>query len=135
MMLDTSFIVALLREQRRKINGPAASFLQANQNVRLRMPLFAKCELELGAERSSHPERERRAIQSLTEFVEPVFPGPGFPLIYARTVASLLAAGTPVPVMAALIGAPALEHSEPLVTSDAEHFSRIRGLVVLDYAR
>jgi tRNA(fMet)-specific endonuclease VapC len=134
MMLDTSFVVALLREQRRQIRGPASSFLRQNQNVRLRMPLYAKCELELGAERSTHPERERRAVQSLTEFVEPVFPGPGFALIYAQTVASLLAAGTPVPVMDALIGALALEHSEPLVTRDAEHFSRIPGLVVLDYA-
>jgi tRNA(fMet)-specific endonuclease VapC len=134
-MLDTSFIIALLREQRRQINGPAASFLRANQNAKLRMPLFAKCELELGAERSAHPERERRNVQSLTEFVEPVFPGAGFALIYARTVASLLAAGTPVPVMDALIGALALEHSEPIVTSDTDHFSRIPGLVVLDYGR
>jgi predicted nucleic acid-binding protein len=45
----------------------------------------------------------------------------------------MLAAGTPIPVMDALIGALALQHSEPLVTRDTEHFSRIEGLVVLDH--
>lgn len=133
MMLDTSFVISLLRERRRRVDGPAVAFLRANPNARMRMALFTMCELELGAERSESPDKERAAIQTLTEFVEPVFPAPGFSLLYARTVAALLDAGTPIPVMDALIGCLALEHSEPLVTQDTTHFSRIPGLVVMGY--
>lgn len=133
MMLDTSYVVDLLRERTADRPGPATSFLERHSAVKLRVAVFALCELELGVARASAPHRERRALEQLCEFVETVFPGTGFAPVYARVVASLLVSGTPIPVMDALIGTLALQHSEPLVTRDTEHFARIEGLVVLDH--
>ena len=132
MMLDTSYIIDLLRE-RTSQPGPATAFLERHRAVKLRMPLFVLCELELGVVRAGDPQGERHALETLSEYIEPVFPGVGFAPIHARVVAGLLAAGTPIPVMDALIGALAVQHSEPIVTRDTEHFGRIDGLVVLDH--
>lgn len=140
MMLDTSYVVDLLRERGQGITGPAIAFLARHQSEKLRMPLFTLCELQLGVERAGlgvgrgEEERELRALQSLAEFVETVYPEPGFSVMYARTVSRLLGRGTPIPVMDALIGSIALQHSERIVTRDVEHFRRIDGLVVLDYS-
>ena len=101
--------------------------------MKLRMPVFTLCELQLGVERSTDSEGERSALQTLAEFIEPVFPSVGFSVVYAQMVSRLLTAGTPIPVMDALIAATALQHAEPLVTRDTEHFSRIEDLVVLTY--
>ncbi|MFW5689533.1 MAG: type II toxin-antitoxin system VapC family toxin [Spirochaetota bacterium] len=132
MMLDTSYIIDLLRERTSR-PGRATAFLERHAAVKLRMPLFVLCELELGVARAGDPQSERHALETLSEYIEPVFPAVGFAPIYAGVVAGLLAAGTPIPVMDALIGTVALQHSEPIVTRDTEHFSRIDGLVVLDH--
>ena len=132
MMLDTSYIIDLLRE-RASQPGPATAFLERHRAVKLRMPLFVLCELELGVARADDSQVQRHALETLSEYIEPVFPGVGFAPVHAGVVAALLAAGTPIPVMDALIGALALQHSEPLVTRDTEHFSRIEGLIVLDH--
>lgn len=133
MMLDTSYVIDLMRERRAERIGSATDFLRKHLSTKLRMPLFVLCELQLGVERSGESELERHALQSLCEYVDPVFPEVGFSLIYAQLVASLLSHGTPVPAMDALVAATALQHAEPLVTRDVEHFSRVDGLVVLSY--
>ena len=133
MVLDTSFVVDLLRERATGLNGPATRFLSLHRGDSVTLPLFCRCELELGAERSSNPGRERRALTAIIDLVNPIGPEPGFETVYARAAAALLAAGTPIPVMDLLIGVVALQHAEPVVTRDVEHFRRIPGLVVHGY--
>jgi tRNA(fMet)-specific endonuclease VapC len=133
MMLDTSFVVDLLRERSGDTPGPAYSFLRRHRDKKLRMPLFVQCELALGVQRSQNPERERRKLQALSEYIQVVFPAAGFAQVYADIVARLLDEGTPIPVMDALIGTLSLQHGEPLVTRDTTHFRRISGLVVSEY--
>ena len=133
MMIDTSFAIDLMRERRRRRAAEAVAFLRANSAAKLRMPVFALCELELGVARSTDAARERAALRHLTEYVEVIPPEPGFAEIYARIAAALLAAGTPIPIMDALIAATAIQHAEPLVTRDTEHFCLVDGLTVLGY--
>ena len=133
MMLDTSYIVDLLREQASGRPGPAARFLQDHRASKLRMPVFVLCELQLGVLRGRNTQDAHAAVEQLAEFIEPVYPSAGFAPAYAMIVASLLQAGTQIPTMDALIGSMAVVHSEPIVTADVEHFSRIKNLVVLHY--
>ncbi len=97
------------------------------------MPVFVACELELGVTRSRDSRQEQQRLSALTEFMEIVYPQPGFATIYGGMVAALLQAGSPVPVMDALIACTAIQHSEPLITRDREHFTTIPGLVVETY--
>lgn len=135
MVLDTSFVIDLLRERAAGVDGPAASFLGRHRNATVSLPLFARCELELGAERSSDPQRERQALRELTELVTPIDPAPGFEVVYAQVVSRLLSSGTPIPLMDALIGTLALQYSQAVVTRDVDHFRSIPGLVVHEYRK
>lgn len=53
--------------------------------------------------------------------------------MYSQLASKLLSAGTPIPLMDLLIGTMAVQHAEPLVTGDMEHFGRIDALVLLSY--
>ncbi|MBU8912559.1 MAG: type II toxin-antitoxin system VapC family toxin [Spirochaetales bacterium] len=133
MVVDTSFVVDLMRERHAGQSGPAIDLLRRHATVKLRMPVFVACELELGATRSRDSSTEQQRLSALTEFMEVVYPQPGFATIYGGMVATLLQIGFPVPVMDALIACTAIQHSEPLITRDREHFARIPGLVVEAY--
>lgn len=133
MMLDTTYVVDLLRERNRGAHGPATAFLKEHAAVKLRLPIFALCELQLGVDRSRRPARERQRLQQLTEYLEPVYPEPGFARVYSQLASRLLNAGTPIPLMDLLIGTMAVQHAEPLVTGDLDHFGRIETLVLLPY--
>ncbi len=132
-MLDTTYVVDLLRERNSGKLGPATAFLKEHAAVKLRLPVFALCELQLGVDRSRRPSRERRKLQQLAEYLEPVYLEPGFARVYSQLASKLLSAGTPIPLMDLLIGAMAVQHAEPLVTGDMEHFGRIDALVLLSY--
>jgi tRNA(fMet)-specific endonuclease VapC len=133
MVVDTSFVIDLMRERRAGQSGPALRLLRGHATAKLRMPVFVACELELGVTRSRDRRGEQQRLSALTEFMEIVYPQPGFAMIYGGMVAALLQAGFPVPVMDALIACTAIQHSEPLITRDREHFARIPGLVVESY--
>ena len=133
MIVDTSFVVDLMRERHAGHGGAALRLLRRHATAKLRMPVFVACELELGVARSRDSRTEQQRLSALTEFMEIVYPQPGFATIYGGMVAILLQAGNPVPVMDALIACTAIQYSEPLITRDREHFARISGLVVETY--
>ena len=134
MLVDTTFVVDLLRERRRGQHGPATATLAAHRSVKLRMPLFVRCELEAGARRAAFPERELQRIARLGDFIELVLPGPDFASRYGQTEAHLRAQGTMIPTMDLLIAALCIGVGEPLLTSD-DHFRRIPHLVVVPFNR
>ena len=58
--LDTSFIIDLLREEKRRTRGPAHQKLEQLGFTPVRLSLFVVCELEAGASLSaSKKEREQ----------------------------------------------------------------------------
>ena len=133
MVIDTTFAVDLIREARQESDGPAIEFLRKNASAKLRMPVFVLCELELGVVRSGNRAESREAIQHFAEFVEVIYPEPGFAEVYAEIVAVLLDAGTSIPVMDALISTIAIQHNQPLVTRDVGHYGFVERLTVLTY--
>lgn len=56
---DTSFLIDLLREQRRNLRGPAHSKLESLGDTPIRISVFVVCELEDG--------RDIRAVQELLD--------------------------------------------------------------------
>ena len=97
------------------------------------MPVFVRCELEVGVQRSGNPAKDSGHLEALCEFVEQVYPEPGFAHVYSQIVARLLAAGKPIPVVDALIATVAIQNDEALVTRDTSHFRLVEGLVVLSH--
>ena len=51
--LDTSLVIGLLREEKRKVRGPAHQKLEQLGSTPVRLSLFVVCELEAGLSFSS----------------------------------------------------------------------------------
>lgn len=134
MFVDTSFVIDLMRERRRGRVGAATRTLRERGAVKLRMPVFVRCELEAGARRSREPRRELDRVARLSDFMELVFPGPEFAGRYGEIEWELRRQGTTIPTMDLLIGALCVCAGEPLLTRD-EHFDRIPALSVLRFDR
>ncbi len=133
MFLDTCFLIDLIRESVRGIDGPAMKKLQSIDNLQMNVSLFSVCELMGGAAKSLHPEAEKRKVEMLIEQLRVVYPEIGFEIIYAEIYADLLSRGLMIPQMDLLIGSQAKMMNMPLITRDIDHFSRIRGLTVEVY--
>lgn len=133
MLVDSSFLIALMRESNRAESGPATRKLKQMGDSGLSLPLFVLCELEAGALASSRPEEQRLRISRLTELLPVEYPSEGFAAMYAKIEHELRLSGNPIPVMDLLIAALAQCLHEPLLTSDPEHFSRISGLQVMTF--
>jgi predicted nucleic acid-binding protein len=131
--LDTSFLVDLLREQRRRKPGAATAALDALADEELAVSLFVLCELEAGAAGSDRPEQERARILGLLAPLELVMPAPSLAPIYGRLLAELEQRGEAIATMDLLIAATALADAAPLVTGNRRHFERIAGLEVISY--
>ena len=71
MFVDTSFVIDLMRERRRGRIGDATRTLHAHSAVKLRMPVFVRCELEAGARRSGVAEA-RDALRPLQLYSVPL---------------------------------------------------------------
>ena len=131
--LDTTFLVDLLREERRRKPAGAAAFLQERPDEELRISVHAACELFAGVEAARLPDEERGRVAALLEIVGIVFPDERFAPAYGRLLAQLERAGARIGVMDLLIGAAALVEGAALVTRNVREFGRIPGLRVVSY--
>jgi tRNA(fMet)-specific endonuclease VapC len=120
LALDTSVIVAALRRHPGIID-----YLRTADE--LWVPLFALGELEYGASRASHPERQREAINTFMLGAVLLLPSKDTAVEYGRLKAQLARAGTPIPENDIWIAAQAIENQLLLATLDA-HFDHIPGL-------
>lgn len=130
MLLDTSFVIDVMRESNAEVEGPATEQLRSLGSARLRSPLFALCELQAAVAAARDPERERARLEQAVQYIEIVYPGPGFATLYGQSAAELQRRGTPVPTMDLLIATISRAEAEPILTRDAEHFSRVPGVTV-----
>lgn len=133
MLLDTSFVVDLMREANAGTEGPAIARIRALGSARLRLPLFALCELQAGVAASAHPRRELARLERATQYLEVVYPAAGFAVLYGEAASLLKKSGKLIPTMDLLIAVLAKAEGEPILTRDAEHYSRVSGVTVSTY--
>lgn len=133
MILDTCFCIDLFREASRGKQGPARSKLETLENTRLFISLFSLCELRAGAQMSKNPSGELKKLGLFTEYLEVLYPGTSFSVLYGELEAFLRKSGNPIPVMDLLIAVTAKSFGMPLLTRDINHFSKIPGLVMETY--
>jgi len=133
MVLDTSFIVDVIRERNRRKPGPAHGWLERLGGRRIYVAFFSVCELRLGAELSANAKAEHRTVESLLETMTIIHPDQGFPVLFGETAAYLQKAASSIPLINLLIGVLAKSAGFPILTKDCSHFDRIPGLVVERY--
>ena len=130
--LDTSFIIDLLREEKRRTRGPAHQKLEQLGETPVRLSLFVVCELEAGVSLSAS-KKEREQIQLFCQHCEVVYPDDRLAPIYGNVLAHLQRQGTPIGVMDLLIGSQALAWDEPLISRNLKDFQKIPNLQLESY--
>ena len=133
MLLDTCFLIDIMRESGKKTEGPAIKKLQSIEDLILCISLFSVCELMGGVEKSSNPMNERKNVEFLLEHLRVVYPEAGFEVTYGEIYGDLSGKGIMIPQMDLLIGCHAKILNMPIITKDVDHFRRIKGLVVETY--
>jgi predicted nucleic acid-binding protein len=127
-LLDTTFLIDLQRGERNPSRHAAESWLEGHQNEELAIPAIVFGEFSEGFEDSDHPALIRYKS--------------GFPIIpvddavatfYGRISRMLRADGKLIGSNDTWIAATALSLSCPLLTRNADHFSRVPNLVVATY--
>lgn len=130
--LDTSFIIDLLREEKRKTRGPAQQKLEQLDVTPVRLSVFVVCELQAGISLAAS-KKEQEQIQLLCEQCEVVYPDERLAPIYGNVLAHLQRQGTPIGVMDLLIGSQALVWGEPLISRNLKDFQKIPNLQLESY--
>ena len=125
--LDTTFLVDLLREQRRDRFGPASSYLeQLPDNEVLGVSVHVVCELMAGAHAPGAPSGEVERLARLCEALVVHYPDERFAPQYGRLLAHIQASGASIAAMDLLIadgrgdrrGAARHAQPAPLLESD-----------------
>jgi tRNA(fMet)-specific endonuclease VapC len=132
--LDTSFIVDLLREQRRGGFGPASSYLETLDDAEdLAVSVHVVCELMAGACSTGSPRDELGRVEKICAALFVRYPDHRFAPIYGRLLAALNAAGASTNPMDLLIATAAVVDGAPLVARNVRHFAKIPGLQLQQY--
>ena len=134
-VLETTFVIDLMKESKRARAGPAVRKLQelATRREPLRIAIFTLAELLVGVAKGSRPQQERKAIEQCVSPFEVLPFERSTAEIFGAIVAELEKRGESISDIDALIASVALEHSEVLVTRNRKHFDRIPGLTVETY--
>jgi tRNA(fMet)-specific endonuclease VapC len=91
-------------------------------------------ELKFGVEKSEKPEKNKKALDFFLTGVQiiPIFHSLD---LYAKEKARLQKAGTPVDDFDLLIGVTSVTHKLIMVTNNMNHFKRISGIKLEDWAK
>ena len=128
LSVDTCFLIDLEREQRKRISGPARSFLEGHPEAEFRLSLVAFGEFAAGLDRPDHP---RLDLVRLGYDIMPTDEETA--LVYARICRNLRERNCLIGANDLWIAAHALQHRLPLVTRNASEFSRVPDLLVIGY--
>lgn len=132
--LDTSFLVDLLREERRGKAGPASGYLETlDGDETLAVSVHAVCEVMAGACLAGAASGEMQRLTRLCNALVVRCPDEAFALSYGRLLAGMSRAGRGIDAMDLLIATAAVVDGAPLVTRNRRHFSGVPGLVVIGY--
>lgn len=132
--LDTSFLVDLLRERKRRTRGPAHELLTGRlANEELAISVHVACDFHASAELASNRSRERKRVQELGASLQVMYPDEACPLTHGMLLAHLRRTGEPIATMDLLIATAAVRSEAPLVTRNPRHFFRVPGLELIEY--
>lgn len=144
-MLDTDILVFMIRGL--KLTDHSAPCYVKAIRIRRRIQrrlragaavgvsMVTVCELEYGAGRSAHPEKERRAVSKiLAPFSLLECDAVRVPRHYGEVRCMLEKAGATIGAMDLMIAAHARAQGATLVTSNVKEFRRVEGLKVENWA-
>lgn len=128
LSIDTSFLIDLHREHRRKARGPAHAFLETNPGIRLCICSIALGEFAEGFVHGNDPLVQMvRQTHEVLPIDEPTA------LVYAQIARKLRTTGRLIGTNDLWIAASAVRHGVAVVTADVAHFTRIDELQVRSY--
>ncbi|MFZ4776267.1 MAG: type II toxin-antitoxin system VapC family toxin [Terrimicrobiaceae bacterium] len=128
IILDTSFVIAVEREAKRREPDKADAFLEAHSGETMFITFTVAGELACGASASAHTQW-RRLCQPYA-----VLPwSMEISWEYGEIYRQLSAAGTLIGTNDLWIAATARFHGMPLVTANHVEFSRVAGLEILAF--
>lgn len=136
MHVDTSFLVDLLREKKRRqpTATPAHDLLaRLSPSAGLSASVFVICELEVGVRLAGNHPADRKAVSVLRDSLRIVYPDQRFASGYADLYAALEQQRRRIGVIDVAIAAMALEEDEPLITANTKHFERVPGLEIISH--
>jgi predicted nucleic acid-binding protein len=128
LILETTFLIDLEREERRRTPGPAVSFLEDHAEARLYLPFTVAGELAAGLSMRDRPRWEA--------FLAPLFVLNSTPDVcwhYGRAYRHLHDTGALIGTNDLWIAATALAYDLPVLTRNVEHFRRVPGVEVQPY--
>ena len=129
LMLDTNICIYIIKQQ------PAAvlkRFLEY-QIGDIGISSITLSELRYGVAKSTHQEKNTKALDEFITPLEVVFFDVEAAHVYGEIRANLEKAGTPIGSMDMLIAAHAVSLGIPLVTNNTREFVRITSLNVIDW--
>lgn len=129
-MLDTNILIAALKGQ-----PEVRQRLEAVPLSAMRLSAIVLGELEFGAEKSIHSERNRARLAALTQRLPLVGIDYATTRHYGQVRALLERQGTPIGANDTWIAAQALAIEATLVTDNEREFSRVPGLVLENWLR
>ncbi len=134
-VLETTFVIDLIKESKRRRAGPASNKLEtlAESGEILRIAIFTIAELFVGVAKSTRPQQERAAIEQCVMPFEVLPFERATAEVFGAVVGELEQRGETISDIDALIASVALENGELLVTRNRRHFDRIPGLRVESY--
>lgn len=124
-LLDTNILIAAMKGR-----AEVQQQLDALPLSAMRLSAIVLGELEFGAEKSKHGERNRARLATLVERLPLVGVDHDTTRHYARVRAGLERQGTPIGANDTWIAAQALAIEATLVTDNEREFSRVSGLAV-----
>ena len=128
MILDTTFLIDLEREVRRRSPGRAAALLGSGSRDQ-----FAVCEVAAGELAEGYVRSERRSFERFMSFFDRVEIDREIAWCWSRLSRWCRERGQPVGDNDLWIAACAVSQGRPLVTRNTSHFEFLPGLVLLDY--
>lgn len=129
-MLDTNILIAALKGQ-----PEVRQRLEAVPLSAMRLSAIVLGELEFGAEKSIHSERNRARLAALAQRLPLVGIDYATTRHYGQVRALLERQGTPIGANDTWIAAQALAIEATLVTDNEREFSRVPGLVLENWLR
>ena len=128
LILDTSFLIDLEREDARGRPGRALEFLERRADARLFITFTVAGEMASGASLS-----ERHAWETFLSAFYLLPPTPDIAWEYGQIFEHLRKNRQMIGANDIWIAATAVAHQMPLVTTDVKHFQRVPGLDVREY--
>ncbi len=129
LLLDTNICIYIIKQQPASVLKRFMEYQVGDVGI----SSITLSELRYGVAKSTHYEKNARALD---EFITPLEIVPfdeQAAYVYGNIRASLEKAGTPIGSMDMLIAAHALSLELPLVTNNSREFIRVTDLTVLDW--